>query len=359
MDYYILDDLFRKKSIINDPISVIWTERYRDPGDCELVVPLNFDNYTKYGLGTFLNRAGSKEVVIVDTILIEDQKMKIKGESLYKFLEQRAFRYPQTDVGSESGEPVVGDPANMAKIFVYHMAGPAPNFGPQGSTERITNLTQGIVDTSKPDISVSLPPGTLFDTIQAICKEADMGFRLYLDSVDDAGNYSLKFDAYFGSNKDLLFSEDNNSLSNGSELLSNKNLKNVAFVYAPALYGIATNNTKTVWLGVSSPTNFERRLMIVRADDLTEDNYVDDTTLHTLLEARGRTALAQQKIDHLFDGEAPQNSPYKIGVDYNLGDIVTLQADSGLKSQVRIIEHIWSQDETGEKAYPSLEMLQL
>jgi hypothetical protein len=57
------------------------------------------------------------------------------------------------------------------------------------------------------------------------------------------------------------------------------------------------------------------------------------------------------------DGEFVPQSPYIFGIDYFLGDVIELQGASGLIQNARVTEYIRSQDSTGEKAYPTVAVI--
>ena len=50
----------------------------------------------------------------------------------------------------------------------------------------------------------------------------------------------------------------------------------------------------------------------------------------------------------------PQNSTYKYGVDYGLGDLVELRDSSGNINVMRVTEQIFVSDKEGIRSYPTL-----
>jgi hypothetical protein len=48
---------------------------------------------------------------------------------------------------------------------------------------------------------------------------------------------------------------------------------------------------------------------------------------------------------------------FQYNVDYTLGDIIEVQGNSGVVQTSRVTEYIRAQDNSGEKAFPTVAML--
>ena len=101
----------------------------------------------------------------------------------------------------------------------------------------------------------------------------------------------------------------------------------------------------------SSIAGFERNVLVVVAEDITSG--VPATATAQMIQ-RGKEELAKYRRFSAFDGELNQNSKYKYGTDYNLGDLAELQNDEGTSSIVRITEQIFVSDKEGDRSFPSL-----
>ena len=101
---------------------------------------------------------------------------------------------------------------------------------------------------------------------------------------------------------------------------------------------------------------FERKAIIVKAEDieLTAGPALDDALFR-----RGKEELAKHRVLVAFDGEVPQNSPYKYGVDYGLGDLVEQRSTSGKVNSMYVTENITISDAEGVRSYPTLTFYQL
>jgi len=69
----------------------------------------------------------------------------------------------------------------------------------------------------------------------------------------------------------------------------------------------------------------------------------------------GYDSLAGYGEQTSFDGEIEPNTNFVFGVDYDLGDIVTIRSSYGVTAAVRITEVIESEDENGYRVEPKFE----
>jgi hypothetical protein len=83
-----------------------------------------------------------------------------------------------------------------------------------------------------------------------------------------------------------------------------------------------------------------------------------ETGLLAALQQEGLQALAVQRNVYSFDGTLPPQNAYIYGVDYNLGDVVEERTEDNFKNQMVVTEQIFSSDDTGDKSYPTLSILQ-
>jgi hypothetical protein len=124
----------------------------------------------------------------------------------------------------------------------------------------------------------------------------------------------------------------------------------VMFNSAKAVWDIADG----YWINVVGDTvnglDFMRRWMAFAA--------TIDTGLLAALQQEGLQALASQREVYSFDGTLPPENAYIYGVDYNLGDIVEERTEDGFKNQMIVVEQIFSSDNTGDKSFPTLAILQ-
>lgn len=93
-------------------------------------------------------------------------------------------------------------------------------------------------------------------------------------------------------------------------------------------------------------------------EDITTDQVGGDpNVLVSILDARANLALTNNRFEKAIDGQIVPLHQFQYGVDYNLGDIIEVQGNSEIIQTSRVTEYIRSQDNAGEKAYPTVAML--
>lgn len=356
MFFYLLDSNFRRFAVIDDFVSAIWTERYIKSGEVNLVVEPTAQMIDLLREATRIQINGSKEVMLIETVLNEEGLLKVNGTSLLQFLNSRvSWTIEKVDHGPLilffSPIGAIRDRLNHTIIYNENTV--------LMPLDRITNLT---LDDDAPEYDteqVVVEFGQLYEKIQELAERYAVGLSLYLDSADDSG-YSLKFKTYRGADRTssqstypvIRFSPKMGSLSNPKELRSIAGYKNVA-------YAIDTNGVvemQTVYapeiVDGETLTDFDRRSMMVFVSDEIPEGQGEFT-----LQQAAKNALINNNYIRIVDGEVSPLAQYKFGIDYFMGDVIELEGPSGLLQKVRVTEHIRAKDNTGERAYPTIEII--
>lgn len=356
MEAYTLDPLLRRISVIDSFESLIWTERFAVFGDFQLEIHSTQPMRTLLKTGTLLAMNNSHRVMVVETV--EDgvdsdgrKMLSVKGRSLEAILLDRVAKNSTADLTTSPKWTITDAPADVArKIFhdicVTGILDPADviPFINEG-----TFLSADTIPEPVDPITVELDPTTVYDAIEDICSVWNLGFRL-LRNFDAS---ELWFDIYTGSDRTsaqtvlppVIFTPELDNLQNTKELTTVDKAKNVAYVYSPAGF------LKVYPIGVDPDVGgFERHVLVVNASDITTDT----PDIPAALLQRGMEELAKNRVYQAFDGEIPQNSQYKYGTHYNLGDIVEMRNIDGQTNNMRVIEQIFVSDREGERSYPTL-----
>ena len=356
----VLDDNFDVKELVDTYESLIWTERYSAVGDFELRIKSDRGTRALLPVGTRLAIDVSDRVMEIETVenSIDDEGisvLKIKGRSLEKWMFDRA-----TTQAYESGAPgvisydITNTPGDIARAVFdgacrYNSVIPEDNFPflVEGSL-----YSPGTIAEPTEIITVTITPETVYDFIKKLCDVYNLGFRLVRDKYTSL----LYFDIYTGhdrttqqsTNEVVIFSQSLENLSSPTNLTSIANQKNIAYVFSEHGSMIVYADSS-----VSSSEGFSRRVLVVKADDISEPA---GATLNALLTQRGKEALAEHRPILAFDGEVPQFGSYIYGQDYALGDLVEMQNSDGVSTNMRVTEQIFVSDAEGERAYPTLTM---
>lgn len=356
MEVYTLDPLLRREQVIDRFESLIWTERYKGYGDFELDIFSTLDSRNLLKAGTLLAMNESHRVMTVETV--EDgtdnegrRMLSVKGRSLEAVLLDRVAKESLSDLTVSPKWTITDTPAAIARKIFHDIC----VTGVLDPLDRIPFINEG---TFTPDdtvaepidpITVELEPMTVYDAISQICDIWNLGFRL-LRQFDTS---KLWFDIYSGSDRTtaqtilppVVFTPELDNLQNTKELTSIEAAKNVAYVYSPAGF------LKVYPVGVDPEVEgFERRILVVNASDITTEN----PDVPAALLQRGNEELSKNRVYQAFDGEINQNSQYRYGTHYNLGDIVETRNTDGVTNNMRVTEQIFVSDRDGERSYPTL-----
>ena len=394
MDLYTLNPNFLDKDVVDEYVSAIWTERYSEAGDCQLVVPATADNIVKLKEGTFLALRGSKEVMILETQSIEKGLMTVVGKTLPIFLNNRAvwFKNPAftggaatdrivdyTDATKKPGQFIADVVDKMVINPVAFPSGGSPNYFPANldwANDKIPFLSLGAVDASGVVKRLTAPVGPLYDAISNLAKQEDVGFSLYLQSANPDTGYVLKFTTYKGVDRTssgpgnlVRLTRDLDGIQDIKEVNSVSKYKNVAYVYYKGEISIHYAEPS-----LPIPEGFDRRIMVVNpeGEPVARSSYqaswgygssyavyyVGPADIAAFREQAARDALANNNYIHAIDGQTSPITDYVYGVDYSLGDTIELEGYTGNLTKAKITEYIRSEDATGEKAYPTISVIE-
>lgn len=379
MDLYTLTSTFVGDEVVDDFQSAIWTERYSLSGDTTVTVPATEKNIDKLAPGTFLALSGSDEVMILETQDIKDGLLTVVGKDLLEFLNQRNAWFRRPDFDASSGyivdRTVTDKPGEAISDVVYKMViNPTPYTSPynvtnlQWADELIYGLTLGAIDSGGVDERLTFSTGPLYDSIRPVAEKYKLGIKLILESIDPIAGYSLKFITYRGRELTsdqttyplVRLSPELDTLGDIKEVRSNANFKNVAYVFYQ-------NTISTHYLDPLAPIpeGFDRRSMVVDAVGEPTGHtsptytgvYVAPADITAFRAQQAKDALANHNYVRAVDGQASPISDYEYGKHYLMGDIIELEGFTGAISKARITEYIRTQDGTGERAYPTISVV--
>jgi hypothetical protein len=278
--------------------------------------------------------------------------LTLSGRSIEQIMEDRVARNTSATIDAVPTWDLTGPPAIIARTIFNTIC----RTGYPSATDKIPYLEAVITNQiyTRPEpgtsITVNLELQSVYQAIKDLCDAYGMGF--YLIRVGDTSK--LRFLVYTGNDRTLgqstfppvVFGHDLGTLDDTTELVSTENLKNVAYVYAK-------NGSAVVYAPGTDPSvsGFERRVLTVKADDITDAAGV---VLTSKLLQKGYDELAKVRGTFVFDGEINKNGTYKYRQDYFLGDLVTMRNSDGVNSSLRVTEQIFVSDSEGDRSYPTL-----
>lgn len=358
MEVYILDSLYRRTALVDDFLSVRWTDRMYEYGDFEFVVVSTPANRNRLVEGTLLGIVESYHVMTVQTVedtFDEENKrvLKLTGKSLEYVLENRVARGTLGDTTATPKWTLTGTPVEIA-IQMFHDICVT---GILDTDDIIPMIDEGSdiypTDTIAPpgdDITYELDPTTLYNAETSLCQQFNLGFRL----VKDPTLSKLWFDIYTGCDRTsrqttfnaVIFSPELDNLGKLRRLSSIALYKNVAYVFSPAGHEIVFATD----LDEDTAVGFDRRVLVVNATDIPSG----DPDASDKMIAKGLQELAKNRQYYGFDGEISQSTKYKYGVDYFIGDLVEERDGTGNSNIMRVTEQTIVSDGEGDRSYPTL-----
>lgn len=383
MDLLRLDATFTPDEYIEGWRSLIWTERYVDPGEFELRSPLISNTRTLLPEGSFVTLRDSAEVMIVEThsIAVTDNgeyELMTKGRSLESFLENRVIL---TSTDTSEKWPMIRDYTTAGACLVLLW-----NFVVNTSGTEVIRANfwaTDFIDRNLPNVVISdsvtapgslrrwwLQMGDLYPFLIRFLNHSRLGIRnirpsgtsaLIVTTVNsstgtvtkatDSDVTELRMDVYNGldrsknqsTNTPVIFHYASGHINDPSYLFSIRDYRTVVYV--------GSDNGYYAALSPDNGSGFDHR-----------EKFVDGGTQGSLsledfeeaMTQRAENELSRSGLTTIFDGEISPFAPYKYKVDYDLGDKVTIMGEYGVDETVRVTEYIRTQDESGERGYPTL-----
>lgn len=328
-------------SVVENFSSFVWTDRYYSAGDFELYVPPTIRVLTQYIPDYYVVRSDSEHVMIIDSVLLEEDddgySYKISGESLESILKRRILWTDTTLSGNFQDaiktllngsiiSPSIADRKIDNFVFV------------KSEDEAITSLTIEEAEYSKDE--------TIYDIIEKNCQEFEIGFKVTLTSDN-----KFAFTLYKGVDRSydqtavpyVIFSPAFDNLTSSSFLKSYTDYKNVALVTGTSTDSEGESTDLSTVVGEAS--GLDRRETHIDAGDVQGNTSV--------LTKKGNEELAALKKTEAFEGEANVFNMFVYGKDFFIGDMVQLEDAFGNTGKSIVSEMVFSSDGEGEKFYPT------
>lgn len=377
MEVYTLGQggYFGKDIVIDEYESLVWTERFIDPGEVRLLLPATEGNYGLMKPGTMLGHANSQEIMLLDTRAIKEGTITATGKTLETFFEERY----NTDIGE-----MIDTPGGMiAQIF-----------------EDMMDHNDSYMGTELPDISIgyveqgdgvlvkeSVEAGPAYSNMMRIAQKYGLNFFVWRHLNEDDGRWEAKFSVHMGTdrtssqdaNEVVRFSPGMDSLEDVEEVTSDAGFKSVVVALPPTgmeiqmdKFSITPDPVKVsrVAGGDDYYQPFRERVLEIKTDDIKLEHLGPTDTsgedqlerLYELMEAKARKALRKQQRPDMVSGEIPIDAPYKYKSDnsdpsvttYELGDRVEFGGYFGQVREGTVTEYVRSSDSTGTRSFPGL-----
>lgn len=345
MEIYTLDANYKRYDVVDKFDSFIWTERYNDVGDFEIVTNDTPQNRSRFRDGTCLTHTLTDRIMIVESRFrsTDDQgrtTLKVKGPSIDAVLDSRAVVPRNTGEATWNATETAGWIATrlVADIMVSGTGLTTDDVIPELYIADTTGETT--------HISAAVKLGSVLDAVKNLCDSRRLGFRIQLMPTSP----KLRFNVFKGRDlRDVVFSSSLDNITEESHLHDISDYKNIAYVWGKdaAAYDIVPAPNHSVYR-----QGLMRKVLHVDASDI-------DSTESTLevykdqLKQRGLEELSKHNKIDVFDAKLTGLDPYTYRYEYSLGDVVTMMDASNRKHETIIQEYIWAWDSEGLRSYPT------
>lgn len=376
------DGFYLKDKVIDAYASLIWTERYLQNGEVNLVLPASIEMAKLLSPGTLLGMNGSQELMLLDTRNIKGNLLTVTGKTLEAFLNERYCpSFTITDT-----------PAQIIGAVVQHMIDNQPEGDPgfpQDGTQIPNFMVGSLGDGGMDETTEQIQGGPTYDIVLGLAQKYQLDFHVYWVRNDVGDEFELHFQvrAPIDYTQDsptqqmIRLSPHLDNLDGVEEILSEDGFKSVALVRARQdlsigpVYPVKVSKVPNGWTEYQP---FKERIIEVDATDVHEADLpsgTDDEKLAWLqseMNARGRRELKQHVKTNSVDGEVkpyivdneiqPSGMQYVYYMDYNplglptyrLGDLIEIQGNYGSVVRGNVSEHVRAFDNGGNSSYPTV-----
>lgn len=345
--------------IIDKFDSAIWTDRYCEPGDFELVVPASSWAAAELVPDRYLWNRESEHLMVLEDITIDSdveygEVLTVTGRSLESLLERRII-WSVADLS--------GNMQTQLRDKVYNPNAISPSDAKRKIPGLVFKLSEEEAVTSQ-EIDQQFTGKDLLEITQSVLSERDLGFRIVMDASNQMifsfyGGTDRSYDNAAGNNY-VVFSPQFENLINSKYYLSYSTWRNACLVA-----GEDKDRNRKLLEIPGTAQGIDRRELYVDARDIQDEIHNDDGSVTTLtaeqynarLQARGIESLLEKIVDEVFEAETDPSTTFIYGKDYFLGDIVELENEYGIARKVRVTEMVHSADENGETVIPGFTIL--
>lgn len=402
--------------LVNNLSTVIWTERYQEPGEFEIRSSLIEKTMSLLPESSLITLQDTDEIMIVESHEVTYEQdapvLVVKGRSAETILEHRVFTDAKYGKNIKMQRNYTIQDALL--VFLYDAIANTTTKTVStagGYSANPNDYVYGIsltdsTTTTTPSLTRRLENVNVWDQMRFWIGAGKFGIRMIRPlpnppsrktaHVTAAGVITkplettdlICMDIYDGLDRTsqqtvrdpVVFSHEQNQIDDPSYLFSSKDYKNVAIVISASgpLHGkevirpLSDSRTSGGRLGPTSPSRsfgfapgephggthsqpkgWDRRVRIVDAG--TKDD--DDTTAEFLASLPDKgldTLVAENERQTVLDGTISSQAPYKYKRDYNLGDKVTLLGNYGIVEEMQVQEYTRTLDDSGERGFPGL-----
>lgn len=358
-------------AVLDSVISLIWTERYNEPGDFELVVPATNEMLAIMELDNYVGMDGKDDWMVIETIIgrtdVENgNTLIVTGRSLLSLFERRQDKDNTAWGGGGMGSGVsVNFPLSVLHGNAFDSSDSNRDVDYiwfEYSTD--TRITTDLLFQLSLDFRTGWSKNNILDKFRELASIYGIGYQM---TVNSGRKFILT--PYLGqdrttsqtANPPVIISPEYGNLSSSEVVLSSSRQKN--FAYSWGAPEPAPPVTTTEYIATSLPTGINRREVWVDGSIISP--YISGgstpkptTDYQNELKELARWELNNQSFYYSFEGKAEQVT-FLYGEDYFLGDIIQFEDAFGMGGEAMIVSATYAWDaENGFTINPTFEFVE-
>lgn len=344
------DGAFEQKKIIDNATSIIWVTRYNQAGEFELYLPATDELIDLFSHdGVIISRDDTQRAMYAEkmklTTSAEDgDYLTISGRSIECVLSRRLV--PE--------QTIIQYPSFVTGLYylVYNNV-----IEPSNQMRKIPFVVFKTLPSWQESIDMQITGKDLLTVYESICTSYNTGFKMNFATISGTKKMAIEFyrgvDRTLGQsvNNRVIFSPEFENIGNTEYEIDRTQFCNWVYVA-----GEGEGNQRKIRQVASI---VESGLYIVEKwidarNTSSNDGEISDSDYKKMLTAEGQAEIEASKIVEAFSGEVLNENAYKYGVDYNLGDKVSVVNEYGIQGSATITEISEVEDETGYRLVPTL-----
>lgn len=322
MVYKVTNSEFTLQGEINQFSQVSWKVAFTEAGEVEIKAPITTENISLLNKNSIL-WAGKNSAAVIESRNIEknqngDRTITIKGKTLESILSRRAIDKPISFKNKKLSTVLYG----IVDAFCIF---------PDDESRVIPYLELATDEGLGPTITIQKTGGSVLEALTEICLTTDnIGFEIrfvpqstkLLFKVFEAKDRTVNQQI----NSPVVFSDDMEDIYSDTYYESFQDYKNIAYIF-----GEGEGQDRISTMVGDDVSGFDRYELYVDARDLQKDadseNPLTDEEYLEVLQSRGYERLGENREVQTYEGSLRLigNPNYTFGVDYNLGDKVTVE----------------------------------
>ena len=380
-DFYILDKNFRKILNLTQYESLMWVDKYDEPGSFEIYAPPTKEIKEAAEIGNYFQSNKSEHLMIIEKLKTtfspnNGERLVISGRSLESILDRRVI-FTQTYFHTKKENEETEGPDNLEDAIRQLLD--ATFIQPENEDRQIDNFVfeytyDSAINTIDMEDMVFDKGENVLNIVQTIIKSEHLGYKI---TLNDQNEFVFKLIIGIDRTRDqnivplVEFSPMFNNLKESSYTVdAGENFKNYVFTE-----GEIYNSQKPLIIETGDATGLDRREIYIESSSTHENessNLVWDTETQKWVFRKESKTLTDEEYEEVLkeEGDESFNShsakaemeseveprlQFVYGRDFTIGDIVQIKDKSGNTSKSRVVEFIISHSASGYEEYPTFE----